>query len=161
MTRRIQTIVLMGLLTVLAMLYYPQEAYALSALEEWNAAARDALPRLVKIWLGLMLLSNLAALAFVRKHVAARWVFAGFLISHLLVVVGFWGTETPILAGQVSLFHIVFWTPGMYMLWRTHEDIEWVSPYAIWAVLMSFFYTGSMLIDVKDAFIFLRHFVGG
>jgi hypothetical protein len=159
---RVSQLNLIGVLfTVSVILSLPQEVLALSALEEWNAAARDALPTPVKIWLGLMLLSNLAALVFVRKHVAARWVFVGFLVSHFLVLIGFWVTETPILAGQVSLFHIIFWTPGIYMLWRTRKDIKWVSPYAVWAIIMCVFYAGSMLVDIKDAFIFLWHFFGG
>ena len=107
----------------------------LTALDVWNATARDALPGYVKIWLGLMFLNNISALAFVNKHVAARWVFGGFLISHLLVMVGYWRMGVPILAGQVSLFHILFWTPGFIMLLLKRDEIKWVSPYAIWASL--------------------------
>ena len=135
-------------------------AASLTALDVWDMSARDALPGHVKIWLMLMMLNNLAAIAFLKNHVAARWVFGGFVISHLLVMVGFWKTGTPILAGQVSLFHIIFWTPGLYILWQKREEIKWVTPYAIWASLAILVYLGSMTIDVKDTVTFLRHAIG-
>lgn len=135
-------------------------AASLTALDIWDPAARDALPGHVKIWLILMMLNNLAAIAFLKNHTSARWVFGGFVISHLLVLVGFWKTGTPILAGQVSLFHIIFWTPGIYMLWRKREEMKWFTPYAVWACLAIIFYLGSMTVDIKDAAIFLRHTLG-
>jgi len=134
---------------------------SLAALDEWNTVARDALPSQVKVWLGLMMLNNLAGLAFVYRHVAARWVFAGFVISHLIVMLGYWGRDLPVLAGQVSLFHVICWTPGIIALIRWREEIKWVSPYAIWASLVFVFYVGSMFIDLRDASIYLMHVIGG
>lgn len=132
-------------------------AAAPGPLDEWNTAARDNLPLYVKIWLGLMMANNLAAIFFLKNHVAARWVFAGFVVSHLIVVVGYWGTSTPIYAGQVSLFHIIFWTPGLVMIWRYRDEITWISPYAIWAMLVCLFYFGSMTVDIMDAAAFVHH----
>ena len=149
----IYTTMLVSLIDVIGLL----GAASLTALDSWDTAARDALPGHVKIWLMLMMLNNLAAIAFLKNHVAARWIFGGFVLSHLLVILGFWKTGTSILAGQVSLFHIIFWTPGIYMLWRKREEIKWVTPYAVWACLAIIFYLGSMTVDVKDAVIFLRH----
>jgi len=135
-------------------------AASVSALETWDAAARDALPKSIKIWLVLMMINNVAAIAFLKNHVAARWVFGGFLISHLIVILGFWKTGTPILAGQVSLFHFLFWTPGIYMLWRKRSEIKWITPYAVWASLVVIFYLGSMTIDIKDSLVYLSHVIG-
>ena len=132
----------------------------LGALDEWNGAARDMLPIYVKAWLGLMLVNNLVAIVFLKNHVAARWIFAGFVISHLLVVLGYWGTETPILAGQVSMFHIIFWTPGMIALWLTRKTIAWPSAYAVWAGLVCVFYFGSMTVDIGHTYTFLVHAFG-
>jgi len=132
-------------------------AVAPGSLDVWNETARDNLPLYVKLWLGLMMLNNLAAIAFLKNHVAARWVFVGFVISHLLVILGYWGTGTPIVAGQVSLFHIIFWTPGLIMLWRYRSEFVWPSAYAVWVALVCVFYFGSMTVDIKDAVIFLSH----
>ncbi|MEP3421460.1 MAG: hypothetical protein ABJN35_06985 [Erythrobacter sp.] len=132
-------------------------AVAPGPLDEWNTAARDNLPLYVKIWLGLMMANNIAAIFFLKNHVAARWVFAGFVVSHLLVAVGFWGTGTPVFAGQVSLFHVIFWTPGMIALWRHRDDIKWPSAFAVWATLVCVFYFASMMIDVPDAITYLAH----
>ena len=75
-----------ALLIALAVLLISPAAHAVTALEEWNAAAREALATPVKVWLGLMMLTNIAAIGFLKNHVAARWVFAGFVISHGLVI---------------------------------------------------------------------------
>ena len=129
---------------------------ALSALEEWNTEARDALPIYIKVWLGLMMLNNLATLFFVKNHVAARWVFAGFFVSHAVVMV-MWSRDIPVLAGQVSLFHIVCWTPGFFWLIRKRDEIKFPSAYAVWATLACLFYIGSMIFDIRDATTYLRH----
>lgn len=136
------------------------DAYALSATEEWDAAARAALPVHIKVWLGAMMLTNIAAIGFLKNHVAARWVFGGFVVSHGLVM-AMWAMGQTILAGQVSLFHIIFWTPGAIMLLRRRCEIQYPSAYAIWATLSLIFYFGSMLVDVRDATLFIQHALVG
>ena len=134
-------------------------AHAVTALEEWNAAAREALATPVKVWLGLMMLTNIAAIGFLKNHVAARWVFAGFVISHGLVI-AMSAQGMSVLAGQVSLFHIIFWTPGMLILLRRRSEIQYPKAYGIWATLSLIFYFGSMIFDVRDAFIYIQHLMG-
>lgn len=136
------------------------DAYALSATEEWDAAARAALPLHIKVWLGAMMLTNVAAIGFLKNHVAARWVFGGFVVSHGLVMV-MWAMGQTVLAGQVSLFHILFWTPGAIMLLRRRSEIQYPSAYAIWATLSLIFYLGSMVVDVRDATFFIQHALVG
>ena len=138
-----------------AMLNVP-EAYALSATDEWDAAARAALPVHIKVWLGAMMLTNIAAIGFLKNHIAARWVFGGFVVSHGLVMV-MWAMGQTVLAGQVSLFHIIFWSPGAIMLLRGRREIQYPSAYAIWATLSLIFYFGSMVVDVRDATLFIQH----
>lgn len=145
------------LITLALTVFWSLDAHAVGALEHWDDAARHALPLHIKLWLGAMLLCNISALFFVKNHKAARWVFGGFFFSHVLVILGFWGTNTPVLAGQVSLFHIIFWTPGVYMLWRYRDEIKGLKPYAIWAPLSALFYIGSMSIDIKDAALYILH----
>lgn len=134
-------------------------ALALSALEPWDAAARDALATPVKVWLGLMMLTNLSTIAFLKNHIAARFVFAGFLVSHGIVMV-LWNQGAEVLAGQVSLFHVICWTPGAIALLLRRREIRYPSAYGIWATLSLIFFFGSMLIDVRDATIFLGHVMG-
>ncbi|MEM7458373.1 MAG: hypothetical protein AAF331_02815 [Pseudomonadota bacterium] len=143
-----------------ACLWSAPTASALSATDEWNSAARMALPVHIKVWLGAMMLTNIAAIGFVKNHVAARWVFAGFVLSHGLVILMAASGQT-VLAGQVSLFHIVFWTPGAIMLLRRRSDIKYPSAYAIWATLSLIFYFGSMVFDVRDATRFIQHALTG
>ena len=145
--------ILVTLLVVLA----SSDAVALGALEAWDNAARDNLPTNVKAWLGMMLLVNVSAVFFIWRHQAARWVFAGFITSHAIVVAYFWQRDIVLLAGQVSLLHIIFWTPGFIALILKRSEIIFPKPYAIWACLSIFFYLGSMTIDVKDAVIYLNH----
>ena len=136
------------------------DAYALSATEEWDAAARAALPVHIKVWLGAMMLTNIAAIGFLKNHVAARWVFGGFVVSHGLVMV-MWAMGQTVLAGQVSLFHIIFWTPGAIMLLRRRSEIQYPSAYAIWATLSLIFYFVSLVVDVRDAVLFIQHVLVG
>ena len=148
-----------ALLIALAVLLISPAAHAVTALEEWNAAAREALATPVKVWLGLMMLTNIAAIGFLKNHVAARWVFAGFVISHGLVI-AMSAQGMSVLAGQVSLFHIIFWTPGMLILLRYRNEIQYPKAYGMWATLSLIFYFGSMIFDVRDASIYIQHLMG-
>ena len=148
-----------ALLIALAVLLISPAAHAVTALEEWNAGARLALATPVKVWLGLMMLTNIAAIGFLKNHVAARWVFAGFVISHGLVI-AMSAQGVSVLAGQVSLFHIIFWTPGMLMLLRHRDEIQYPKAYGIWATLSLIFYFGSMIFDIPDASIYIQHLMG-
>lgn len=129
-------------------------AFGLSALDPWDNAARAGLPVHIKLWLGLMMLNNLASLAFLKNHVAARWWFAGFVVSHAISA-GMAASGVTVLAGQVSLTHIICWAPGAYMLWRDRRNLNCPSAYAIWVALVAVFYTLSMLFDFRDASIYL------
>lgn len=145
---------IVSILMLLTFLSISPDIYALSALDEWNDAAREALPLHVKIWLGLMMLNNISAMFFLKNHVPARWVFAGFVVSHGIVM-AMWSQAIPVLAGQVSLFHIIFWTPGAFFVLRSMRDVKWGTPYSIWGTLVLVFYTGSMIVDFREAGIYL------
>ena len=64
-----------------------------------------------------------------------------------------------VLAGQVSLTHIIFWTPGAIMLWRDRKNFRWPTAYSVWMGFVAVFYTVSMVFDVRDASIYLVHLV--
>lgn len=134
-------------------------ALGLSALDPWDDAAREALPLHIKIWLGLQMLNNIASLFFVKNHVGARWWFAGVFISHAITF-ALSAAGWELLAGQVSLAHILCWTPGAIMLWRNRGDIRWPSAFAVWIALVCVFYGGSMIVDLRDAATYLAHVLG-
>lgn len=141
---------------IVALLGAPN-AFAISALDEWNNSTRQALATPVKVWLGLMMLTNIAAIGFLKNHVAARWVFAGFILSHAIGILMPMQGMT-LLAGQVSLLHVIFWTPGMIALILYRREIQLPSAYGVWAMLSLMFYFGSMFFDVPDAAEFIQHF---
>ncbi|MEM6652106.1 MAG: hypothetical protein AAF582_05860 [Pseudomonadota bacterium] len=131
------------------------EASASYALEDWNMEARRNLPLTMKLWLGVMLITNLAAVIFVRKHVAARWVLGAWLFSHAWIALLEGTGVYTVQGGLVSLGHIIVWAPAIYALYRYRSQIELPSAYGIWASLMLFFYGVSLIFDVRDAFIWL------
>lgn len=137
----------------------PSAANALSALEEWNNVSRDALPIPVKVWLGLMMLNNISALFFLKNHVAARWVFAGFVVSHGIVML-MWSQSIVVMAGLVALLHIIFWTPGIIAIWYRRSEMLGLTPYRFWSTFVLIFYSGSMFFDVPDAVNYIIHLLG-
>lgn len=143
------------LLIVLSISLLSIPAFALSALDPWNAETREALALPVKVWLGLMLINNLASLFFLRRFKAPRWVFGGWFVSHgtglILMLLGF-----EFVVGQVSILHIICWTPGGIALFLLRDDIRTGSTaYRVWAILACLFYLGSMAFDVPDALTYL------
>ena len=131
------------------------EASASYALEDWNMEARRNMPLVMKLWLGAMLLTNLAALLFIRKHVAARWVLGAWLFSHAWIAILEYTGAYTVQGGLVSLGHIIVWAPAIYALYRYRDEIRLRSAYGIWASLMLFFYAVSLIFDFRDAFIWL------
>lgn len=132
------------------------DASASYALEPWNMETRLNLPIWLGVWLlGVLLPANLASVFFVRNHVAARWVLGGFFCSHLwLTLVEVTGAFV-VQGGLVSLGHIIFWSPGIYALYRYRSEIELPSAYGIWACVILVVYGVSMIFDVRDAAIWI------
>lgn len=144
-----------ALVLVACALTLTPEASASYALEDWNMEARRNLPLTMKLWLAAMLITNLAAVFFVRKHVAARWVLGAWLFSHAWIAILEGTGAYTVQGGLVSLGHIVVWAPAIYALYRHRGEIKLPSAYGIWASLMLFFYGVSLIFDVRDAFIWL------
>lgn len=131
-------------------------AFAVSALDVWDNAARAALPTHIKIWLGSMVLCNLASIAFLKSYVAPRWVLAGFVLSHVAGAVVD-QQSPPLIAGQVSLLHAIFWTPGIIVLLLRRREMQLPSAYGVWVCAIVGYYLVSMFFDVPDAIEFLQH----
>ena len=130
------------------------------ALQDWNMEPRPSLPTHMKVWLGFMLLANLSSIAFVRRHVAARFVLGGWVVGHLWIgaIEGF-GLFTPT-GGFVSLGHLVFWAPAIWALYHYRHEIKLPSAYSIWACLMSFVYAVSLVFDIRDSAIWIAAQLG-
>jgi hypothetical protein len=147
---------LLHLVVLAATAILVSEAAAFYALEAWNMDTRRSLPIGLQIWLlGVLLPTFLASVFFVKEHMAARWVLAGFVCSHLWLTVVEVTDAFPVQGGLVSLGHIVFWSPAIYALYRYRSEIKLPSAYGIWACMMSFVFAVSMIFDIRDAAIWI------
>jgi hypothetical protein len=157
MTKPISARISLLHLVVLAATAIPvSEAAASYALEAWNMDTRRGLPIGLQIWLlGVLLPTFLASVFFVKEHMAARWVLAGFFCSHLWLTVVEVTDAFAVQGGLVSLGHIVFWSPAIYALYRYRSEIKLPSAYGIWACMMSFVFAVSMIFDIRDAAIWI------
>lgn len=130
------------------------------ALDDWNMEARNALPLYIKVWLASMLVAHVSSIFFVRRYAPARWVMAGFILSHAWVAYAEYSDAIELKAGLVSFGHIVFWLPAIISFYRNRADIKLPSAYGIWACIMFFYYAISLTIDVREATIYFSHFAG-
>ena len=131
------------------------------ALQLWDNAARLSLPWWLYIWLGLLLVTFLASLLFVRNHPAARWALAGFAVSHSLVI-GLEALDVAVMRkGLVSITHIIGWTPALIALVRTIPKTEWGTPFGVWCRALTFIIAVSLVFDVRDAIAYLTYFAQG
>ena len=131
------------------------------ALEIWDNAARLGLPLWLKAWLGLLAMTFLASLAFVRHHVPARWAAGGFLVSHLLVVAIELGELATVRTGLVSLTHVVGWTPAFVVLLRSLPESSARTAYGTWCRAMLGIIGVALVFDLRDAGAYLYHLATG
>ncbi len=103
-----------------------------------------------------MLCTFAAGLLFVRNHLAARWIVASVVMSHMasalvLLVLG----PTALTIGVVAINHVVFWTPDAIYL-AVKRASNFPAPlYGIWRYLMLAVIAFSLVFDVRDAVVFL------
>jgi len=131
------------------------------ALEIWDNAARLGLPAPLKVWLGLLVLSFLASLFFVRRHRAARWVAGGFMFSHLLVVLIEVADLVTLRTGLVSVTHVLGWTPALVAVVRDLPRAPVRSRYGAWCRVIVFFIGASLIFDVRDAVMYFYYQLAG
>lgn len=126
------------------------------ALELWNNEARLSLPTWLAVWLGFLALTFVASILFAWRYPAARWVLAGFIGSHVAVVL-IESTDGMVLrAGLVSLLHVIFWTPGLIALIAYRDAIKPPTPYGIWASALLFVYAVAFIFDIRDAIVWTQ-----
>lgn len=131
-----------------------------TALEVWNAEGQANAPQWVQIWLMIMLASFALGLSFVWKRVEARWVVGGFITSILVsgFVIPAMGLVS--LSGLIALMHLIFWSPGLYLLLKNRPFMKERSFYAVWSGLITAVILFSFIFDIRDAAIYLDHILG-
>ncbi len=127
------------------------------ALQVWDNAARLGLPLWLKAWLGLLALTFLASLAFVRHHVPARVAAAGFAASHALVIAIEQGGVTTLRTGLVSVTHVIGWTPVLVALVRAAPASDPRTAYGVWCRMLLAIVAIALVFDYRDAVAFLYH----
>ncbi len=145
---------LCGLCTLLV---FSHSSNASLALEEWNMTTRMELPLYLKIWLGVMLTTHLLSIAFVKKYNAARWVLGCFIGSHILVFGAEHSDSLVLLGGMVSASHVIFWPPALLSIYLYRAQLKISRAYTAWVVAILFFYSVSLIFDVRDTVIFLNY----
>ena len=122
----------------------------------WNNAARLSLPLPLKLWLGLLVATVLSSVCFFGNSNAARWVLAGFAISHLLVFVLSILPTMTLRVGMVSLTHLACWTPGYLLAIAQLPSHFPTTTYEVWTVAIVVVISISFGFDVRDGSRYLR-----
>ena len=130
------------------------------ALGDWNMEARKALPLPHKLWLGGLMAVHLSSLLFVRRHVAARWVFGGFALSHVLIVYVEATGLFAMVSGMISLEHVLTFIPGLIAIYVTRNQIRWPGAYAVWVGAVVVLYSGLLWNDLPDLLVWVRMTTG-
>jgi len=109
------------------------------------------LPQWVQLWMNWMMIVFLAAILFVKNHVAARVALGTFLLTFLAAFGLFYLTRNIHL---FSLVHLVLWTPLLVYLYKKElrpGNVALATPYGIWLILLCATIAISLIFDVRDA----------
>ncbi len=130
------------------------------ALQIWNAEGRANAPEWVQTWLRIMMATFLVGVLFVWHRVEARWVVGGVVLG-LLTSRGLGAyTDIVMLSGLVAIIHLIFWSPGLYMLLTRRPFLGERSAYATWSGAATLVILFSFFFDLRDAVIYLDHVTG-
>ena len=138
---------------------HPDHDLGHGPLDIFNSDALAAMPITVKIWMGILAVSLASGVFFVRKHKIARWIVCGFLISIFTGDLFFRTLDLPMLSGAVSLWHLVCWSPGLFLLLIRRPFLREYEPYKyrIWTAVVAFVIVVSFLYDIRDAAVYIGH----
>jgi len=156
---RYSTTILVSLvLTLLPMLGLADEySHGNQALELFDGQGYKNSPMWVQVWVMFMGLCFICGLAFVKNHVIARWVVGGMLAGVVFSALTIFVLGLPALSGYIALVHVVFWSPGLFLLLKHRPFLESKSVYSIWTGVITFVILFSFVFDIRDAAIYLRH----
>lgn len=127
------------------------------AMQIFDKQGYDNSPLWVRIWIACMMMSFLAGLFFVKKHVIARWVVGGLLAVMIFTTVLGSALGIPNYSGFVALAHLICWTPALYILLTKRPFLEQRSAFSIWSGVVTAVIVCSFIFDIQDAYIFLTH----
>ena len=130
------------------------------ALEIFDEQGWLAAPEWVRVWIGIMALSFLAGLFFLKNHIPARWVVGGFIAGFLFSTIGFPALNLVALSGLIALVHLIFWSPGLVKLIQEHAFTGPFNAYAVWSGWITAVILFSFVFDVRDAAIYVMHVLG-
>ncbi len=158
--------ILVVLAAVIALLW-PETIYAKpydagnGALELWNEQGIANSPQWVQHWLIIMVSSFALGLLFIWKHIEARWVVGGFITGLLFskfILDNILGLAP--LSGLIAMVHLIFWSPGLYLLLKNRPFAKEKSFYALWSGLITGVILFSFLFDIRDTVIYLDYMLG-
>ncbi|MGI9470369.1 MAG: hypothetical protein ACR2NZ_02475 [Rubripirellula sp.] len=145
-----------------------------NGLKVWDNAARASLSVGLYIWLAWLVSVNLGSLLFLRGHGAARWVLAGFLLSHLIVFSLPCFKRFVVRRGTVSLLHVICWSPGVLAClvegwqilgWWPGDRVEPLSKtllplgFLLWSTALVITNATSFIFDLRDAATYVKWLV--
>lgn len=152
--------IILGIILVVILLDLAFNDRGTIALGDWNMAVRKALPLPYKLWLGGLMAAHLSSLLFVRRHVAARWVFGGFSLSHALIAYVEATGRFAMVSGMISLEHVLTFIPGLIAIYVTRSEIKWPGAYAVWVGAVVVLYSGLLWNDLPDLLVWVRMTTG-
>ncbi|MEZ5559970.1 MAG: hypothetical protein R3E86_15670 [Pseudomonadales bacterium] len=112
-------------------------------------------PAWLQAWIMVLVLTHLAALAFVVGRVDARWqvrVEPFVIIGSFLVAAVFmsWLYERVGYVRLLGLAHVLFWTPAWVWIWRRRRRVPAKSVYGWYLVAYLAIAGTSLIVDVID-----------
>lgn len=109
------------------------------------------LPEWVQLWMNWMMVVFVAAILFVKNHVAARMALGTFLLTLAGAIGVFYLTRNIHL---FSLVHLALWTPLLVYVYSKElrsGNTRLGTPYGIWLILLCATMLISLVFDVRDA----------
>ena len=128
-----------------------------NALQVFDQHGMKNTPTWVMAWIAFMMSTFLFGLIFIRQHVIARWVVGGLFMGIIVGLIADKVFDVPPLSGFIALLHVIFWSPGLYLLMSKRPFMQAGSAYSRWCAVITAVILFSFLFDIKDASIYLMH----
>jgi hypothetical protein len=113
-------------------------------------------PLAVQWWINWLIVIGLSSILFVWKYVGARWVLGAYVVNHSVALGTGWIFGQDMLTnGLVSVTHVVFWTPAVYVLAVGLKKMSALTIYNTWHAVALLTMIISLFFDYRDSFVFL------
>jgi len=111
----------------------------------------EVVPTWLRFWLlGILFPVFLASVLFLRRSVEARVAAAGFVISHVPMMVPLF----DVTVGVVGLMHLVCWSPALILLAKRQPVADPKTLFGAWVYAMLFVIAVSLAFDLRDALLY-------